>query len=157
MAFTIDIGYTTDNTYTVNKSYTVVKRGVSISPLSNINTLNPVFVVNYDSSLLNCNYVIASFLGRKYYCTVSVDTAQKIYLTCSVDYLNSFDLSGCDITVTRNGGLGAPTEIPDTKLPVIPNRKDLDSITVFNKELNSNLANDPRATNYLVITAGGAT
>lgn len=154
MAFTIDIGYTTDNTYTVNKSWTKVKSGVSISPLSTINQLNPVFVIDYDSSLLNCNYVEASFLGRKYMALISVDTAGRMVLSCSVDYLSSFALNNCYITVTRNGGLGAPTEIPDTKFPVIPNRKDMDSRTVFNDAIGK-YENDVRAKNYLVITVGG--
>lgn len=154
MAFTIDIGYTTDNTYKVNKTVLYIAQSVSIHPLSTVNQLSPVFVVDYDSRFLNANYVRANFLGRKYLCTVSVDTAQKMYLSCSVDYLSSFALSNCPITVTRNGGIGAPTEIPDNKLPVIPSRKNIDSITVFNSNI-SDFANDPRALNYVVTTVGG--
>ena len=154
MAFTIDIGYTTDNTYKANKSVSYIEQGVSLHPLSTVNQLSPVFVIDYDSRFLNANYVTANFLGRKYFCLISFDTAQKMYLNCSVDYLSSFDLGNCPITVTRNGGIGAPTEIPDSKLPVIPNRKDIDSITVFNSNI-SDFANDPRALNYVVTTVGG--
>lgn len=154
MAFTIDIGYTTDNTYKVNKTVSYIAQDVTIHPLSTVNQLSPVFVLDYDSRFLNANYVRATFLGRNYMCTVSVDTAQKMYLSCSVDYLSSFTLNNCPITVTRNGGIGAPTEIPDSKLPVIPNRKDIDSITVFNSNI-SDFANDPRALNYVVTTVGG--
>ncbi len=154
MAFTIDIGYTTDNTYKVNKTVSYIAQGVSIHPLSTVNQLSPVFVLDYDSRFLTANYVRANFLGRKYMCTVSVDTAQKMYLSCSVDYLSSFALGNCPITVTRNGGIGAPTEIPDSKLPVIPNRKNIDSITVFNSNI-SDFANDPRALNYVITTVGG--
>lgn len=156
MAFSINIGRTTDNTYKVNKTFTVVKSNVPISPLSTINILSPVFVVDYDSRLLSCNYVTASFLNRRYMCTVSVDTASRMILSCSVDYLSSFNLNNCDITVTRCGGLGAPTEIPDNKLPVIPNRKHIDSITVFNAQLGD-FRNDPRALNYVITTIGGGT
>lgn len=156
MAFTINIGKTTDNTYKVNKTFTVVKSNVRISPLSTINILSPVFVVDYDSRLLGCNYVSATFLSRRYMCTVSVDTANRMILSCSVDYLSSFNLANCDITVTRCGGLGAPTEIPDNKLPVIPNRKHIDSITVFNEQLGD-FRNDPRALNYVITTIGGGT
>lgn len=154
MAFTIDIGYTTDNTYKVNKTVSYIAQGVTIHPLSTVNQLSPVFVVDYDSRFLTANYVRANFLRRMYLCTVSVDTAQKLYLSCSVDYLSSFALRDCAITVTRNGGIGAPTEIPDSKLPVIPNRKNIDSITVFNSNI-SDFANDPRALNYVITTVGG--
>lgn len=154
MAFTIDIGYTTDNTFTVNKSVSYIAQGVTIHPLSTVNQLSPVFVIDYDSRFLNANYVRATFLGRKYFCLISFDTAQKMYLSCSVDFLSSFALGNCPITVTRNGGIGAPTEIPDNKLPVIPSRKRLDSITVFNSNI-SDFANDPRALNYVITTVGG--
>lgn len=155
MAFTIDIGYTTDNTYKVNKAVSYIAQGVTIHPLSTVNQLSPVFVIDYDSRFLNANYVKATFLGRVYYCTVSVDTAQKMYLSCSVDYLSSFTLRNCPITVTRNGGIGAPTEIPDNKLPVIPNRKKIDSITAFSPDINSVFINDPRSLNYVVTVVGG--
>lgn len=155
MAFTIDIGYTTDNTYKVNKTVSYIAQGVSIHPLSTVNQLSPVFVIDYDSRFLNANYVRATFLGRLYYCTVSVDTAQKMYLSCSVDYLSSFNLRNCPITVTRNGGIGAPTEIPDNKLPVIPNRKKIDSITTFSPDINSVFINDSRSLNYVVTVVGG--
>lgn len=155
MAFTIDIGYTTDNTYKVNKTVSYIAQGVTIHPLSTVSQLSPVFVIDYDSRFLNANYVRATFLGRLYYCTVSVDTAQKMYLSCSVDYLSSFGLSNCPITVTRNGGIGAPTEIPDNKLPVIPNRKKIDSITTFSPDINSVFINDPRSLNYVVTVVGG--
>lgn len=155
MAFTIDIGYTTDNTYKVNKTVSYIAQGVSIHPLSTVSQLSPVFVIDYDSRFLNANYVRATFLGRVYYCTVSVDTAQKMYLSCFVDYLSSFALGNCPITVTRNGGIGAPTEIPDNKLPVIPNRKKIDSITTFSPDINSVFINDPRSLNYVVTVVGG--
>lgn len=155
MAFTIDIGYTTDNTYKVNKTVSYIAQGVSIHPLSTVSQLSPVFVIDYDSRFLNANYVRATFLGRLYYCTVSVDTAQKMYLSCSVDYLSSFALGNCPITVTRNGGIGAPTEIPDNKLPVIPNRKKIDSITAFSPDINSVFINDSRSFNYVVTVVGG--
>lgn len=155
MAFTIDIGYTTDNTYKVNKTVSYIAQGVSIHPLSTVNQLSPVFVIDYDSRFLNANYVRATFLGRLYYCTVSVDTAQKMYLSCSVDYLSSFALGNCPITVTRNGGIGAPTEIPDNKLPVVPNRKHIDSKTVFSPDINDTFINDIRSLNYVVTVIGG--
>ena len=124
MAFTIKVGYTADNPQKVNKSVTWLDSSVSISPLSTINQLNPVFIVDYDSSFLTANYVECTDLGRKYFCTVAVDTAQRMILTCKVDVLSSFDLSECYITVTRNEGIGAPTKIPD-RLPVLPNIEEV--------------------------------
>lgn len=159
MAFTIDIANTTANPEKYNKTSetTIIQSGVSISPLSTIAQLTPVFVVDYDARFLNANYIIASFLGRKYFALVSVDTAGRMVIQCRVDYISSYNLSNCPITVTRNGGIGKPTEIPDNKLPVIPNRKRIDSKTVFNPEINDAFINDIRSMNYVVTVVGGDT
>lgn len=136
--FTIDIAYTTENNLIVNKSYTTILSGVQINPLSTISQENPVFVIDYNAAFLNANYVICSALGRKYFATVSTDTAGRMILTCSCDYLSSFNLSNCPIQVTRNGGIGKPTKYPDTKLPIYPNIKDITSITRSNSILTAN-------------------
>ena len=121
MSMTIKIGYTTDNPLKVGKSVTWINSSVSISPLSTISQLAPVFVIDYNSLYLNANYVECTDLSRSYFCTVSVDTAGRMVLTCNVDVLQRSDLGNCKITVTRNGGIGKPTKIPDNKYPVIPN------------------------------------
>lgn len=121
MSMTIKIGYTTDNPMKVGKTVSWISESVSISPLSTISQLAPVFVIDYNSNYLNANYVECTDLSRKYFCTVSVDTAGRMVLTCSVDVLGRSDLGDCKITVTRNGGIGGPTKIPDSKFPVLPN------------------------------------
>lgn len=161
MAFTIDVGYTTENPSKVDKSYTSLLssgESVSISPLSTINQLNPVFIIDYDSRFLNANYVVATFLSRKYFCTVSIDTAGRMVLSCKVDPLSSFDLSECPVTVTRNGGIGAPTKIPDNKLPVIPNVVEVKS-TIAPDVIFSDAETDQGIELYnyvLIVLNGGA-
>lgn len=149
MAFTIKIGYTADNPQKVSKTVTWIDSSVSISPLSTINQLNPVFIVDYSSSYLTANYVECTDLGRKYFCTVSMDTAQRIILTCKVDVLSSFDLSECDITVTRNEGIGAPTKIPDSRLPVLPNIEEVLPTIAESDYFQDTTYIDPK---YIVIT-----
>lgn len=153
MAFTIDIGYTTDNNLKVNKavSWLSPQTGVTISPLSSINQLSPVFVIDRNDSYLSANYVSCTYLGRKYFATVSIDTANRMIISCtSVDPLSSFDLSNCPIQVTRNGGIGAPTDYPDSKYPIIPNQKDITSITRENSDLNVNFERG-----FILTTIGG--
>lgn len=149
MAFTIKVGYTTDSPLKVDKTVNWLDSSVSISPLSTINQLNPVFIVDYDSSFLTANYVECTDLGRKYFCTVAVDTAQRMILTCKVDVLSSFDLSECDITVTRNEGIGAPTKIPDSRLPVLPNVEEVVSTIASSDYFQTSEYIDPK---YVVIT-----
>lgn len=136
--FTIDIGYTTDNNLKVNKTYTTILTGVQIYPTSTISQENPVFVVDYNAAFLNANYVFCPALGRKYFATISTDTANRMIITCSCDYLSSFNLSNCPIQVTRNGGIGMPTKYPDNKYPIYPSIKDITSITRSNSILTAN-------------------
>ena len=137
MAFTINVCYTTAPPNKINRAYTIID-SVTISPLSTINQLSPVFVIDYDSRFLNANYVIAGFLSRKYFCTVSVDTAGRMVLTCKVDVLAN-DFSNCSLTVTRNGGIGKPTMIPDDKLPILPNKETITSTTAENPYFSGGL------------------
>lgn len=137
MAFTINVCYTTAPPNKINRAYTLIDT-VTISPLSTINQLSPVFVIDYDSRFLNANYVIAGFLSRKYFCTVSIDTAGRMVLTCKVDVLAN-DFSNCSLTVTRNGGIGKPTLIPDDKFPILPNKETITSTTAENSYFNGGL------------------
>ena len=132
MSFTIKIGKTGDNAFKVNKTYTELspQAGVTIHPTSTIDQIRPEFIIDYNSAYLTANYVEAAFLGRKYFCTVKVDTGTRMILTCEVDYLSSFDLSECPVTVVRNGGLGAPTKIQDTKFPVLPSTETVQQVAI---------------------------
>lgn len=132
MAITIKLGTTTDNVDKVGKTYTEAtpSGGVVIEPTSIIDPITPKFIINRDDNYRNCNYCEATFLGRKYFAKVSVDTGSRMVVDCTVDYLSSFDLSDCPITVIRNGGIGAPTKIQDSKFPVLPNTETVKQVPI---------------------------
>ena len=132
MSFTIQLGYTSDNPSAVEKTYTIVSPsgGIVISPTSKINQLKPVFVISYNSAYVNCDYVIASFLGRKYFCTIDYEIGKQMTINCTVDHLSSFNLRSCPVTVVRNGGIGEPTKIQDTKFPVLPNTETVQQVPI---------------------------
>lgn len=136
MAITIRLGITTDNVNKVNKTYTDLSPvdGIVIEPTSIIDPINPKFIINRDDTYITCNYCEATFLGRKYFAKVSVDTGSRMVIDCSVDYLSSFTLTNCSITVVRNGGIGAPTKVPDSKLPILTSSEDIQQVPVSNDE-----------------------
>lgn len=154
MSFYIKLGYTTENSLSVNKSYTQVTPtgGVEIAPTSTIDQIKPVFVIAYNSNYININYCEAPFLGRKYFAKVNYDNGQRMTIECEVDYLSSFDLSECDMTAVRNGGIGAPTKIQDNKYPVIPNEETIDQVPVSNSQFTAN-----GTSCYVLQVIGGAT
>ena len=154
MAISIYVGYTIDNVKKVNKSYSLLSNNaISISPLSVIDQLSPVFVIDYNAAFMGANYVIVGApLNRKYFCTVSMDTAGRMVLSCSCDYLSSFDLSNCAIQVTRNGGIGKPTDYVDTKFPIKPNQVDITSIVKSSGVIDVNKTDG----GYLLTVIGGS-
>lgn len=154
MSFYIKLGNTTENSMSVDKTYTEVTPtgGVEIAPTSTIDQLKPVFVIEYNSNYININYCEAPFLGRKYFAVVKYDSGNRMTVECEVDYLSSFDLSECDITAVRNGGISAPTKIQDNKYPVIPNEEDIDQVPISNSEFTANGTGC-----YVLQVIGGAT
>lgn len=139
MAFNIKIGYTTDNSFKVGKSATWINNTGTTQavmyPLEGCTVLYPIFRIDYNALYLTANYVYCNETGYYYTCTVEVDTAQTMILRCSIDYLSSFDLSDCPITVTRSEIAGI-NSIPDNQLPVLPNEVDTQYITVYNEGLS---------------------
>lgn len=140
LSMAINIGTITENVDQVNKSPVWYTGGGEtaysfiIKPTSIINQLNPVFIIDYNSALLNCNYVSCETMGRKYFAKIAVDTAQTMRIECEVDVVSSWNLSGCPITVVRNGGIGSPSKIPDSKLPIKPSTENIKQIPVENAE-----------------------
>lgn len=129
MSYTINIGTTSNDVRKYKKDVSwilsgEVPREISIAATSTVDILEPVFIVDYDAAYLTCNYVYCSAFGLSYFCRVSENTAKRIVLTCTVDPL-SVDIDNCKINVIRNGGIGAPTKIQDSKLPVIPGEQEL--------------------------------
>ena len=137
MSFTIKLGYTTDNASAVDKTYTEVTPtgGVEIAPTSTIDQLNPVFIIEYNANYININYCEATFLGRKYFARATYESGNRMTINCTVDVLSSFDLSNCQVTAVRNGGIGAPTKIQDNKYPVLPNEETVQQVPVSHQNL----------------------
>ena len=134
LSYNIYVGNNNDNTNKVNKVNTVLKTK-EINPKEIQNLINPTFVVDYDSDILNCNYVTTDFTDYHYFInSISINTGGRMVLNCTIDPLSGFDFSNCPITVVRNGGIGEPTKIPDNKLPVKPSTENLYQVPVSNDE-----------------------
>lgn len=131
MGLTITLYTSTADPKEVDKTSKLTQVGsasITATPTNDIDILNPVVLLNYNSSYLGANYAYISEFGRYYYINdEAVKPGQSITLTMSVDPLMSFKSSilGCKACVTRSESIGGPTEIPDSKLPVDPNKKEI--------------------------------
>ena len=125
MSFTVTFYTCTANPKKLDKSADLVAIGTAktLHGKHEIDLLNPVFAVDYDSTLLAANYCYVSEFDRYYFITISTDTAQRIYVHGTVDVLNSFSaqIKECPATIIR-AELGAPTYVHDNKYPIQPDK-----------------------------------
>lgn len=151
---TIQLLKTSDDQRTAFKNCTQIGADITAIPTDDMSELQPKIVINYDSTYLAANYVYIDLFGKYYKIDKkAVTIGKKIVLECTIDAVMSFyyDILNCDITAVRNGGLGQPTKIQDSKFPVLPNEQELMQTVATNSALNNN--NDWC---YVITVIGGA-
>lgn len=136
----------------LNKNIEQLGTSKSIDIYDNVNIINPVFIINYNTSFLNCNYCYVNELNRYYYVDISLDSAKRMILNCAVDVLMSFknDILNSDCTVIRSESIGKPTYIIDDKLPIMQG-----SCTIGGQLLPLEPLSTDIITNTVLITLGG--
>lgn len=93
--------------------------GHALAPTEQVGCLNSVIIIDYNSLLLPANYCYIDTFGRYYWCNVAVTTAQRMIVSCQVDYLMSWAayIKQAPATIVR-AELGKPSYVPDNKLPI---------------------------------------
>lgn len=114
---------------TADKNISVIG-SFNVDPYNTVDIERPVFILDYTSTLVGCNYIHVPDFGRFYYATCRVNNGGQIIIECVSDPLKSFlsDILNCDCTVTRSASVGHPTMYEDTKLPIYPTQKNITSI-----------------------------
>lgn len=131
---------TTDDQRKAFKNCTNVGTEISAVPTDDMSELQPKIIINYDENYLSANYVYIALFGKYYKIDKkAVTIGKKIILECTIDAVMSYysSIVNCNITVVRNGGLGAPTKTPDNKLPIKPSSEDIKQIAVENGEFKA--------------------
>lgn len=119
----------TSSPNTLDKTISVIGTAKPISPTTTVEMLNPVLVIDYDNSLLSANYCYIDLFDRYYYCTMAVDTASRLIVSCKVDPLMSAknSIENCSACILRNESVGVNYVIDD-KLPIDPNKFFVEAI-----------------------------
>lgn len=106
----------------VNKTVdeTTLIKTVSGEPIEDEDLSEPTFLVNYNDSLLECNYCYVAKYKRYYFCKPTTENGNNIRIDCSVDALQTFwsELAEQDMTLIRSTSFEKPTYVQDTSLPV---------------------------------------
>lgn len=129
--------------------------GISCRPTAQVNMINPEFEIDYASAYLSCNYLYCRDFDRWYYVdNPRFNTAGRIVLPCTIDRRMTArtSIAGCEATILRAESLGNPTKIPDSKLPVNPNKKQITSIVI--PETSQTLSTSA-TWSYLLTVIGG--
>lgn len=132
MSFSATLYNNSDDPKKLSKNLSGGTTVSSITPTESCDILNPTFILNYNSSYTTCNYVVVGApFNRSYFITdMKIDIGKKIVISCSIDVLETYknSIRNCIACVTRNEGIGEPTYVPDDKLPLDPNQKELKSV-----------------------------
>lgn len=118
---------TTDDSRVVNKTLTTIK-SISAKPVDPTTILTPRVIIDYDSTVIAANYAYISDFGRYYYITdISIATGNRMTISMTVDVLKTYaaEIAECEVVVSRSEAAGSPTAIPDTSLPIDPNKKEM--------------------------------
>lgn len=126
MSFIVDFHKITDPVNCANKtvdSSTLIK-SVSGVLIEEEDICNPSFLINYQDSLLECNYCYIAKYKRYYFCRPVTENGGNIRINCAVDALRTFwdEYSEQDMTLVRSTEFGRPTYVQDSLLPIDDSR-----------------------------------
>lgn len=110
---------------------TQIGASIPLSPTATLDIMTPKVIIDYNASLIAANYVYIPEFNRYYFARPpKVEPGKRIIFECSVDLLMSLkeELKEIPATIIRSESVGAPTYIPDSKLPINPVRVDLEAI-----------------------------
>lgn len=130
--FTVNFGTTTDLPFVLNKDYTF-SYPKNMVPRGEVDVLNPIFIIAYDSDIISCNYAEIPDWGKLYFVKSSIMTDGRMRVELTVDPLTSnlTDIEKITATIIRTGSIDKPTNLTDSRLPIEPNRKRV-SVKNFN-------------------------
>lgn len=139
----------------VNGVTPVNPTAITVDPLNAVSTIHPVFVLDYNSNYVNCNYLYCDTLDSYYYITDRrINTAGRLELLCTIDVRTTFSaaIKSTPCTIIRADSIGNPTKIIDSKLPVNPQKKYITSIVLPE---TSNTMSTTAEYSYLLTVIGG--
>jgi hypothetical protein len=144
--------------YYVHKTLTAVGSAQTITPYSDISINHPVFVLDSVSYAPRVNYCKVTYDNddeKYYYCTVSLNNGGQNIVSCDIDPLmtNETALRACNATILRysyKGSRTGSTMFPDSKIPILPNKKEIKSTILSNQFFSTNAPYS-----YLLAVIGG--
>ena len=153
---TVNLYTTTDDPRKIGKELTTIATGITCKPSKPFSILNPRIILNNAEGYTACNYVYIPDFSRYYFAEINMLTGVEIEIVCSVDVLNSYDLSNVPILATRAESAGV-NYFPDRQLPVDPSRCFLEGVLFPDQPLTESAIPSGAVwenNNYLIVVNG---
>lgn len=114
---------TSDPPKKLEKTLTAIGNAHALSPTAEVTVLNPVIVCNYNAQLLAANYCYIDTFQRYYFCSLATDTASRLIVSCTCDYLMSWAdyIKRCPANIIRAEQAGV-NYVVDRQLPIDSSR-----------------------------------
>lgn len=153
----MDFGKSTDDKRTVNKTFTS-SITASASIYGDVSILAPRFLVDYNSTIINCNYCYVAAYYRYYYITnVTLSAGDRMIVSCSVDPLKSFasEINNLNATIVRQEN-ASDNYLPDSCMTPTSN-KNIETFVLTNNVFNVRGGQAHSSNNFVLCVAGGYT
>ncbi len=135
----LTIQRTVDAPNVINKNVENIVTFNNVKPYEPCDILEPKFVVEYNTDIYGANYCYCDTFARSYFITdISILTARRMLITCSVDVLQTYvsNILKCDVSIIRSESEGS-TDIPDGSYPVNPSRVWYEGIILQGNEIGN--------------------
>lgn len=140
---------TCDNRVVDKTSFITFGSGINCDVYHECNVMSPVFLLKYESSLVNCNYLYVQAWSRYYYVNnATVAPGGRIYLSCNEDVLMSNKDEILNLTAYAHRSESQQEYyLVDEKVPSL--------ITTFRTHRTFNSSLTDNDFNYLLTVKGG--
>lgn len=151
---TLQFKKTSDDVRKLSKSFTSIGDPVTANATQNCSIINPVWLLAYSANYQEATHVICSEFNRTYFINdIVMSTGGKCFIYATVDVLTTYasKIKECTGTILRSESIGAPTMIPDGKLPIFTNERIIDCENFPSTPFARTVVNP-----YILTTIGGA-
>lgn len=152
---TVTLYSTTDDRRVLNKTITSVISIQTASIYGDITLTHPSLLLEYNSSIYQCNYAYIPEFSRYYFINnITFSSGNRMILTLEVDVLMTYKSSilGLDITVVRNQ-YAKDNFLPD-KFMTPTSKKEIKTYKLQNS--NFNITDVQSGHNFVLCIVGGA-
>lgn len=134
----LDFYKCTDDPRKIDKEMTDKKTVSGVFAYENFSIFSPVFILSYDSAILEKQYFFSADLGRWYSIVdITLSPAGKMYVAGAVDVLKTYaaNINEMKVNASRSESVGF-NMVPDNAYPIIPGKESVTTLFLSDSDLD---------------------